>query len=77
MRKPLILLALTLTAFIISVEILIVNVALPALMQELGASTAQLQWVVDAYSLAFAALVLAGAASATARAGRVSCLPAW
>lgn len=60
MRKPLILLALTLTAFIISVEILIVNVALPALMQELGASTAQLQWVVDAYSLAFAALVLAG-----------------
>jgi EmrB/QacA subfamily drug resistance transporter len=60
MRKPLILLALTLTAFIISVEILIVNVALPALMQELGASTAELQWVVDAYSLAFAALVLAG-----------------
>jgi|SRR6266702_209907 len=60
MRKPLILLALTLTAFIISVEILIVNVALPALMQELGASAAELQWVVDAYSLAFAALVLAG-----------------
>lgn len=60
MRRPLILLALTLTAYIISVEILIVNVALPALMQELGASTAQLQWVVDSYSLAFAALVLAG-----------------
>jgi len=60
MRKSLILLALTLTAFVISVEILIVNVALPALMQELGASTSELQWVVDAYSLAFAALVLAG-----------------
>lgn len=60
MRKPLILLALTLTAFIVSVEILIVNVALPALMQELGASTSELQWIVDAYSLAFAALVLAG-----------------
>jgi EmrB/QacA subfamily drug resistance transporter len=59
-RKPLTLLALTLTAFIISVEILIVNVALPALMQELSASTAQMQWVVDAYSLSFAALVLAG-----------------
>lgn len=60
MRKPLILLALTLTAFIISVEILIVNVALPALTLELGASTSELQWVVDSYSLAFAALVLAG-----------------
>lgn len=60
MRKYLILLALTLTAFIISVEILIVNVALPELMQELNASTAEMQWVVDAYSLAFAALVLAG-----------------
>lgn len=60
MRKPLILLALTLTAFVVSVEILIVNVALPALILELGANTSELQWVVDAYSLAFAALVLAG-----------------
>lgn len=60
MRKPLVLLALTLTAFIISVEILIVNVAIPPLMSELGASTSQLQWIVDAYSLAFAAAVLAG-----------------
>lgn len=60
MRKSLILLSLTLTAFIISVEILIVNVALPALTQRLGASTSELQWVVDAYNLTFAALVLAG-----------------
>lgn len=60
MRKPLILLALTFTAFLISVEILVVNVALPALTQELGASTSELQWVVDGYSLTFAALVLAG-----------------
>lgn len=60
MRKPLILLALTLTAFIISVEILIVNVALPALTMQLGASTSELQWIVDAYSLSFAALVLVG-----------------
>lgn len=60
MRKSLILLALTLTAFIISVEILIVNVALPALTLQLGASTSELQWIVDAYNLAFAALVLVG-----------------
>jgi EmrB/QacA subfamily drug resistance transporter len=69
MRKLLALLALTLTAFVISVEITIVNVALPALMQDLRATTTQLQWVVDAYSLVFAALVLA-AGSLSDRQGR-------
>ncbi|MCI4676036.1 hypothetical protein [Candidatus Mycolicibacterium alkanivorans] len=37
-----------------------VNVALPTLNSALGASTRGLQWIVDAYNLAFAALVLAG-----------------
>src|SRR5262249_31680734 len=37
----------------------IVNVALPALVCQLGATTTGLQWVVDAYNLAFAALILA------------------
>jgi MFS family permease len=36
----------------------IVNVALPTLQRDLGASTSQLQWVVDAYILVFAALLL-------------------
>lgn len=35
-----------------------VNVALPTLSRELGASNTQLQWVVDAYNLVFAALLL-------------------
>ena len=35
------------------------NVALPSLVRELHATTSQLQWVVDAYSLVFAALILA------------------
>jgi EmrB/QacA subfamily drug resistance transporter len=38
----------------------IVNVALPSLSRDLGASTTSLQWIVDAYSLAFAGLLLAG-----------------
>ena len=38
----------------------IVNVALPTLAVDLDATTRQLQWIVDAYNLAFAALVLAG-----------------
>lgn len=44
----------------INVETTIVNVALPTLNSALGASTRGLQWIVDAYNLAFAALVLAG-----------------
>ncbi len=37
----------------------IVNVALPSLAIELGASTRQLQWIVDAYLLVFTGLLLA------------------
>jgi EmrB/QacA subfamily drug resistance transporter len=55
----LILTGLCLAAFIISLDTTIVNVALPSLVRELGATTTGLQWVVDAYNLAFAALVLA------------------
>ena len=68
-RRPLILFALCLAAFVISVDVTIVNVALPSLVRELGASTTQLQWIVDAYSLVFAALVLA-AGSLSDRLGR-------
>jgi EmrB/QacA subfamily drug resistance transporter len=68
-RRPLILLALCLAAFLISVDVTIVNVALPTLVRELGATTTRLQWVVDAYSLVFAALVLA-AGSLSDRLGR-------
>jgi MFS family permease len=64
-----IVLALSLSAFLISVDVTIVNVALPTLVRSLGASATQLQWVVDAYSLTFAALVLA-AGSLSDRQGR-------
>jgi EmrB/QacA subfamily drug resistance transporter len=47
-------------AYAINLDTTIVNVALPSLNRELGAGTSSLQWVVDAYNLAFAALVLAG-----------------
>src|SRR6266705_925095 len=56
--KPLILVALLLAAFVINLDTTIVNVALPALVRELHATTTQLQWVVDAYNLVFAALLL-------------------
>jgi EmrB/QacA subfamily drug resistance transporter len=56
--KPLILAALLLASFVINLDTTLVNVALPTLTRELGATTAQLQWVVDAYNLVFAALLL-------------------
>ena len=46
---------------LISLDNTIVNVALPALQEELKATTSELQWVVDAYSVLFAGtLLLAG-----------------
>ncbi|HEX8085235.1 MAG TPA: MFS transporter [Solirubrobacteraceae bacterium] len=60
---------LCLCAFAVNVDTTLVNVALPTLVRELDASTRELQWIVDAYTLAFAALVLA-AGSLGDRVGR-------
>jgi len=60
-RRPVIVLAVVLVAaYAINLDTTIVNVALPTLNVRLGAGTSSLQWVVDGYNLAFAALVLAG-----------------
>jgi EmrB/QacA subfamily drug resistance transporter len=68
-NKPLILVALLLSAFAINLDTTIVNVALPTLVRELHASNSQLQWVVDAFNLLFAGSVLA-AGSLSDRFGR-------
>jgi MFS transporter, DHA2 family, methylenomycin A resistance protein len=44
--------------FLITLDILIVNVALPSIDQELGGGTSAQQWVIDGYTLMFAALLL-------------------
>lgn len=44
--------------FLITLDILIVNVALTRIGREFGGSTSGLQWVIDAYTLMFAALLL-------------------
>src|SRR3954468_22237477 len=71
--KPLILAALLLAAFAVNVDTTIVNVALPTLVDQLHASDAQLQWIVDAFNLVFAASVLA-AGSLSDRLGRKAML---
>lgn len=59
MQRGLILGVLCLCAFAVNVDTTLVNVTLPTLVRELDAGTRDLQWIVDAYTLAFAALVLA------------------
>src|SRR6476469_5740741 len=50
---------LCLSVLLIVLDNTIINVALPSLVRELGATTSQLQWIVDAYTLVFAGLLLA------------------
>ncbi len=54
-----ILAVLCLAAFVTVLDGTIVNIALPSLAVDLGASTRQLQWIVDSYLLVFAGLLLA------------------
>jgi len=49
---------LCLSLVVIGVDNTILNVALPTLVVELHASTSQLQWIVDGYTLVFAGLLL-------------------
>jgi hypothetical protein len=49
---------LSLSLVIIGLDNTILNVALPTLVRELGATASELQWIVDAYVLVFAGLLL-------------------
>jgi EmrB/QacA subfamily drug resistance transporter len=57
-RKWWALLAVCLATFMLLLDITIVNVALPDIARELDASFSDLQWVIDAYALMLAALLL-------------------
>ena len=64
---------LCLSLLVIGLDNTILNVALPTLVRDLGASTSQLQWIVDAYTLIFAGLLLT-AGSLSDRYGRRTAL---
>src|SRR5919109_799887 len=68
-RKWWTLLAVSVATFMLLLDITVVNVALPSIRDDLGASFSDLQWVVDAYALTLAALVLT-AGSLADRLGR-------
>jgi EmrB/QacA subfamily drug resistance transporter len=59
-RRWLVLACVTFSLFMIMLDNTVVTVALPAIQQGLHASLSQLEWVVDAYSLAFAVFLLSG-----------------
>jgi EmrB/QacA subfamily drug resistance transporter len=56
------LVVLCVSVLVLAIDTTILNVALPSIGQDLGATTSQLQWIVDAYILVFAGLLLTGGA---------------
>jgi DHA2 family methylenomycin A resistance protein-like MFS transporter len=61
-RSAVVLLAALLGFFMLSLDSTAVNVALAGIERTLGGSTAGLQWVIDAYTLMFAALLISAGA---------------
>ena len=61
----------------IVLDMTIVNVALPSIQARLGFSQAGLAWVVNAYLIAFAGLLLLAGLLATWSAAGTSSWPAW
>jgi len=57
-RKWWTLVLISIATFMLLLDITVVNVALPDIRTDLGASLSSLQWVVDAYSLTLAAFLL-------------------
>ncbi|WP_250027651.1 MFS transporter [Paractinoplanes maris] len=68
-RRWLILGVLCLSLLVVVVDNMVLNIAIPSLIRDLGASTAQIQWIIDAYILVFAGLLLT-AGSLSDRHGR-------
>ena len=69
---------LCLAVLVVGLDITVLNVALPTIVERLDASTAELQWIVDAYVLAFARRDAARRrCSATASAGGACCWREW
>jgi EmrB/QacA subfamily drug resistance transporter len=60
---------LCLSMLVVVVDNMVLNIAIPSLISDLGASTAQIQWIIDAYILVFAGLLLT-AGSLSDRHGR-------
>lgn len=68
--SPVALLVICIGYFLVILDATVVNVALPSIGRDLHGGTSDLQWVVDAYTLTFAGLLLSGGALAERLGGR-------
>jgi len=63
-RRFLILAICCLSLLMVGMDVTIVNVALPAIREDLGASVSGLQWVIDAYTVVLASLLILSGSTA-------------
>jgi EmrB/QacA subfamily drug resistance transporter len=68
-RRMLVLAICCMSLLVVGMDATIVNVALPALRRELGASVSSLQWTIDAYTLVLASFLMLSGSTAD-RVGR-------
>src|SRR5580693_7466655 len=73
-RRRLILLVLCLSLLVVVIDNTILNTALPTLARVLHAGTSSLQWITDAYTLCFAALLIPAGALGDRYGRRISLL---
>src|SRR3954466_4069880 len=65
MRRPYLVLAICcMSLFIVGLDATIMNIALPALREDFGASISGLQWTIDAYTLVLASLLVLSGSTA-------------
>ena len=57
-RRYFTLVVLSISLIVIALDVTVLNVAIPTLQRELGASASGLQWIINAYILVFAGLLL-------------------
>ncbi|MEU6862992.1 MFS transporter [Streptomyces sp. NPDC046876] len=58
LRKKLVLAICCMSLLLVSLDVTALNVALPSMRRELGASVAGMQWTIDAYTLVLASLLM-------------------
>src|ERR1700755_3526850 len=63
-RRYVILGTCCLSLLVVSMDATIVNVALPDIRRDLGASLSGLQWVIDAYTIVLASFLMLGGSTA-------------
>jgi len=72
-RRWAVLAVMCMALLVVGIDGTIVNVALPSLVREISASSTELQWIVDAYTIVFASFLLI-AGNTGDRLGRKRCL---